>query len=138
VVASEDAQVGLPEVKRGLFAAGGGVFISQRIPLAIALELTLTGDPISASEAARIGLVNKVVPAAAVLDEAVALAERVAANGPLGVQASKQLVRAAASDPTADVWEVHRQLQRSVFASADAKEGSTAFVEKRAPVWSGR
>jgi enoyl-CoA hydratase/carnithine racemase len=138
IVASEDAKIGLPEVKRGLFAAGGGMFISQRIPLAIALELTLTGDPIDASEAARIGLVNKVVPADAVLDEAIALAERVAANGPLGVQASKQLVRAAASEPTADVWTVHRELHKSVFGSDDAKEGSTAFVEKREPVWTGR
>ena len=138
IVANEDAKFGLPEVKRGLFAAGGGMFLSRRIPLAKALELTLTGDPISAAEAASLGLVNKVVPAASVLDAAIELAERVAANGPLGVQATKELVRMAAFAPADDVWKVHAERQASVFASDDAKEGATAFVEKRAPVWHGR
>jgi enoyl-CoA hydratase/carnithine racemase len=138
IVAAEGSKIGLPEVKRGLFAAGGGVFISQRIPIAIALELTLTGDTIDVAEAARMGLVNKVVPAESVIDEAVALAERIAANGPLGVQATKRLVRAAASEPTADVWALQAELQPGVFGSDDAKEGATAFVEKRPPVWTGR
>lgn len=137
-VVSEDATFGLPEVKRGLFAAGGGMFLARRIPLAKALELTLTGDPIDAAEAARLGLVNKVVPAADVVDEAVALAERIAGNGPLGVQATKELVRRAAFEPGAEVWARHRELQASVFGSEDAKEGSLAFVEKRTPVWKGR
>lgn len=137
-VAAEDARFGLPEVKRGLFAAGGGMFLSRRIPLAKALELTLTGDPIDAAEAARLGLINKAVPAAEVLDEAVALAERVAANGPLGVQATKELLRRAAFEDTEGVWARHRELQASVFGSEDAKEGSLAFVEKRTPVWKGR
>src|SRR5947208_5731781 len=79
IVAAEGAQVGLPEVKRGLFAAGGGLFLSRRIPLAKALELTMTGDPIDASEAAALGLINKVVPADRVVGEAIALAERIAA-----------------------------------------------------------
>ena len=138
IVAAAGAQVGLPEVKRGLFAAGGGMFLARRIPLAKALELTLTGDPISVEDAAELGLVNRVVPAASVVDEAVALAERIAANGPLGVQATKQLVRMAAFEPAADVWRVHADLQAKVFSSEDAKEGATAFVEKRAPVWKGR
>jgi enoyl-CoA hydratase/carnithine racemase len=138
VVASEDAKFGIPEVKRGLFAAGGGMFLSRRIPLAKALELALTGDQIDAAEAARLGLINKVVPADKVVDEAVALAERVAANGPLGVEASKRLLRMAAVEPAADVWALHSELQGKVFSSEDAKEGSMAFVEKRAPVWKGQ
>src|SRR3954449_285779 len=131
IVAAEGAKFGLPEVKRGLFAAGGGMFLSRRIPLAKALELTLTGDPIDVSEALALGLINRVVPADKVVDEAVALAERIAANGPLGVQATKKMVRMAAFEPAADVWELHNELQAKVFGSEDAKEGATAFVEKR-------
>lgn len=138
IIAAEGAKVGLPEVKRGLFAAGGGVFISRRIPLAKAFELTLTGDPIEVSEAVGLGLVNKVVPADQVVDEALALAERIAANGPLGVQATKKLVRAAASLSADEVNAMQAELQPKVFGSEDAKEGSTAFVEKRPPVWKGR
>jgi enoyl-CoA hydratase len=138
IVAAEGTKVGLPEVKRGLFAAGGGMFLSRRIPLAKALELTMTGDPIDVAEAAAMGLINKVVPADKVVDEAVALAERIAANGPLGVQATKKLMRMAAVEPAADVWKVHGELQASVFSSEDAKEGSMAFVEKRPPVSKGR
>ncbi|HVF32095.1 MAG TPA: enoyl-CoA hydratase-related protein [Acidimicrobiales bacterium] len=138
IVAAENAKFGLPEVKRGLFAAGGGMFLSRRVPLAVALELAMTGDPIDAAEAQRLGLVNRVVPAESVVDEAVALAERVAANGPLGVQATKKLMRMAAVEPAADVWARHDELQREVFSSEDAREGATAFVEKRTPVWQGR
>ena len=98
VVASEAASFGLPEVKRGLFAAGGGVFLSTRIPLAVALELTLTGDPIDARRALSLGLVNQVVPPADVLAAAVELAERIARNGPLALQATKELVRTASTD----------------------------------------
>jgi enoyl-CoA hydratase len=137
VVASEQAQFGLPEVKRALFAAGGGVFLSQRIPLAIALELTLTGDHIDAERAYELGLVNQVVPADQVLDAAVALAERIARNGPLALQATKEIVRLANTD-AARAREAQARWQPKVFGSDDAKEGATAFIEKREPVWTGQ
>jgi enoyl-CoA hydratase len=127
----------LPEVRRGLFAAGGGVFISTRIPLAVALELTLTGDPVDAQRALALGLVNQVVPAGEVLPAALALAERIARNGPLALRATKQLVRTASTD-LARARELQSRLQPEVFGSADAKEGATAFVERRDPVWTGR
>ena len=137
-VVAEDAKLGLPEVKRSLFAAGGGMYLARRIPLARALELTMTGDPITPAEALALGLVNAVAPAHEVLDRALALAGRIAANGPLGVQASKRLVRMAAFEPLADVRKVHDELRQSVFSSEDAREGATAFVERRTPVWHGR
>ena len=137
VVASEDAKFGLPEVKRSLFAAGGGVFLGTRIPLAVALEMTLTGDPIDARRAFDLGLVNEVVPADQVLDAALALAERIARNGPLALQATKELVRLANLDP-GKARERQAEWQPKVFGSEDAKEGATAFIEKRDPVWTGR
>jgi enoyl-CoA hydratase/carnithine racemase len=137
VVASDQARFGLPEVKRGLFAAGGGVFISTRIPLAVALELTLTGDPVDAQRALALGLINMVVPASEVLDAAVGLAERIARNGPLALRATKQLVRTASTD-LARARELQASLQPEVFGSADAREGATAFIERRDPVWTGR
>jgi enoyl-CoA hydratase/carnithine racemase len=137
VVASEAAKFGLPEVKRGLFAAGGGVFISTRIPLAVALEMTLTGDPIDAARAQSLGLINQVVPPAEVLDAAVALAERIARNGPLGLRATKELVRTASTN-LEKARSLAAEWQPRVFGSEDAKEGATAFIEKRDPVWQGR
>jgi enoyl-CoA hydratase/carnithine racemase len=137
VVASSEAKFGLPEVKRGLLAAGGGTFLGTRIPLAVAMEITLTGDSIDAARAYDLGLVNAVVPPDDVLTAAIALAERIAANGPLAVAATRELVRTAVAD-SARAWERLGELQPTVFASADAKEGALAFIEKRAPVWTGR
>jgi enoyl-CoA hydratase/carnithine racemase len=137
VVASETASFGLPEVKRGLFAAGGGVFISTRIPLAVALELTLTGDPVDARRAQALGLINQVVPQAEVLDAAVALAERIARNGPLALKATKEMVRTASTNLD-KARALAAEWQPKVFGSEDAKEGATAFIEKRDPVWQGR
>ena len=137
VVASESASFGVPEVKRGLFAAGGGVFVSTRIPLAMALELTLTGDLIDAARAQALGLVNQVVPPAEVLPAALALAERIARNGPLALRATKELVRTASTD-LARAKELAAEWQPKVFGSEDAKEGATAFIERRDPVWKGR
>src|SRR6516225_5391227 len=137
VVASEAATFGLPEVKRGLFAAGGGALLSTRIPLAVALELTLTGDPIDAQRALSLGLINQVVPPGEVLDAAVSLAQRIARNGPLALQATKELVRTASTD-MAKARTLAAEWQPKVFGSEDAKEGATAFIEKRDPVWKGR
>jgi enoyl-CoA hydratase/carnithine racemase len=136
VVASEAASFGLPEVKRGLFAAGGGVFLSTRIPLAVALELTLTGDLIDAPRALSLGLINRVVPPTEVLDAALALAERIARNGPLAVRATKEMVRAASTD-LARAHRLAAEWQPKVFGSEDAKEGAAAFIERRDPVWRG-
>ena len=137
IVASSEAEFGLPEVKRGLFPAGNGTFLGSRVALGVALEMTLTGDSMSAVRAYDLGLVNAVVPPDEVLTSALAVAERIAANGPLGVRAVKELVRLGISDP-AGARERLREWQDVVFNSEDAKEGATAFVERRAPVWRGR
>jgi enoyl-CoA hydratase/carnithine racemase len=137
VVASDSASFGLPEVKRGLFAAGGGMFLSTRIPLAVALELTLTGDPIDAARAVALGLINAAVPAGEVVDAAIALAERIARNGPLSLQATKQMVRAASTDAE-KASQLQKEWQPKIFGSEDAREGATAFIERRDPVWKGR
>jgi enoyl-CoA hydratase len=130
VVAPEGAKLGLAEVKRGLFAAGGGTTLADRIPLAIALEMGLTGEPVTATKAHEIGLVNRVVPADQVLTQARALAQQIAANGPLGVAMTKKLMRERR-------WgELEETAQ--VFGSADAIEGARAFAERRPPAWSGK
>jgi enoyl-CoA hydratase len=134
VVASESAVFGLPEVKRGLVAGGGGTFLANRIPLALAMELNLTGDTISAERALAVGLINRVVPPNAVIDEAMALAGRIADNGPLAVSAAQRMVRASAED-MARARELWAELVPTIFSSADAKEGAQAFVERRAPRW---
>jgi enoyl-CoA hydratase len=135
-VVAEDAKLGLPEVKRSLIAAGGGVFLSNRIPLALALELTLTGEYVSAQRAYEIGLVNRVVPAGQVVDTAVELATTIARNGPLALRATKEVVRLAHVDMPA-ARERFAEVTPKVFGSQDAQEGALAFVEKRDPVWKG-
>jgi enoyl-CoA hydratase/carnithine racemase len=137
VVACAQARFGFPEVKRGLFPAGGGTSIGNRIPLAVALELVLTGDLIDAARAYQIGLVNNVVPAAEVLDTALAIAERISQNAPLGLAAAKELVRLGVSDAARATTRM-AEWQSVVFGSDDAREGASAFFEKRAPVWTGR
>ena len=137
IVASSRAEFGLPEVKRGLFPGGNGTALGTRIPLSIAMEMALTGDSISAARAAELGLVNAVVEPAEVLATAVALAERIARNAPLGLAAVKELVRLHVVD-AGRAAERLAELQPVVFASEDAREGATAFVEKRDPVWRGR
>ena len=135
VVAAEHARFGIPEVKRGLVAAGGGTRLPTRIPLQVALEMGLTGEPISAARALELGLINRVVPADQVLDGALALATLINANGPLAVQATKLLMREEVGPDTA---QRVGQVTMPVFASEDAREGATAFAQKRPPVWKGR
>jgi enoyl-CoA hydratase/carnithine racemase len=137
IVASSEAEFGLPEVKRGLFPAGGGTFLGTRVAVGIALEMALTGEPITAGRAYDLGLVNAVVRPDEVMETALARAERIAANGPLGVAAVKELVRLGVSD-AARAGERLDEWRRVVFSSEDAKEGAMAFIEKRAPVWQGR
>jgi crotonobetainyl-CoA hydratase len=142
VVACDSATFGLPEVKVGLFAAAGGVFrIMHQLPRKIALEMILTGEPISAAEAAKWGLINQVVPDGTVLEAALALAERVTVNAPLSVQASKRIAYGADDGVIPDEEAGWARTQREfgvVLRSEDAKEGPLAFAEKRKPVWKAR
>jgi len=141
-VAVESARFGLPEVKRGLIAAAGGVFrIVEQLPRKVAMRLLVTGEPITAAEALRWGLINDVVPDGTVVDAALALAERITVNAPLAVQASKRV--AAGVDEgtiTADEIGWTRTMREigALMRSEDAKEGPLAFAEKRQPVWKAR
>jgi crotonobetainyl-CoA hydratase len=136
VVAAETARFGIPEVKRGLMAAAGGLIrLPKRVPLTVALELAMTGDPIDADRALQLGLVNRVVPAERVLDEATNLANRIGENSPIAVRNSRRLVREAVELSEADGWTRTLELMMPVFESGDAVEGATAFAEKRQPVW---
>jgi enoyl-CoA hydratase len=135
VVAADHAVLGIPEVKRGLVAAGGGTRLPLRIPLPVALELGLTGEPVGAARARELGLVNRVVPAAELRREAITLAEAIAANGPLAVAATKELMWAEAAGMS--IAEVGVRT-KPVFESEDAREGALAFAQRRAPVWRNR
>jgi enoyl-CoA hydratase len=139
VVAADTARFGIPEAKRGLMAAAGGLIrLPKRVSLAIALELAMTGDPIDAPRAFELGLVNRVVPAGRVVDEALALAGRIAENSPIAVRLSRQLVKEAVELDEAAAWKRTAELAVEVFSSGDAIEGATAFAEKRPPVWKSR
>ncbi len=139
VVAGASARFGVPEVTRSLVAgAGGALLLAQRVPRALALELLLTGDPVGAARAAEIGLVNRVVDDGKALEEAIGLAMRIAANGPLAVMATKQIAHHGGDWSAAERWDEAARLMGPVFTSADAREGARAFAEKRAPVWQGR
>ena len=137
VVAADTARFGLPEVKRGLLAGGGGTLLGTRLPLSLALEVALTGELIDAARAQQWGLVNRVVPADELLEASLALAATIAANGPIAIRTTKELVRRAVLDDPKRGWATPEELAR-VFQSDDAKEGAQAFIEKRAPNWTGR
>ncbi|MBW0115392.1 crotonase/enoyl-CoA hydratase family protein [Pseudonocardia abyssalis] len=139
VVASRTAKFGVPEVKRSLVAAAGGaLLLTRRVPYALAMEMLLTGDPIGAERAAEIGLVNRVTDEGGALDAALELAATIAANAPLAVAASKRIARSSADWTVEQGWVDQAEIIAPVFSSDDAREGSTAFAEKRAPVWRGR
>src|SRR5579862_4948635 len=127
VVAADHAVFGIPEVKRGLIAGAGGLLrLPKRIPRAVALQLALTGDPIDAERAYQIGLINKVVPAAMLMDEAIALAEVVAANAPMAVRYSKRVMLGSADLSEDEAWALNDGTFTEVFTSADAMEGAVA------------
>jgi enoyl-CoA hydratase len=136
-VAAEHARFGLPEASRGLLAGGGATLLPCRIPLAVALELAMTGEPIDAARAYQLGLVNYVVSADEVVDKAVALATRIAENAPLAVAAIRRTMWTAAIDGGAAAWLQTQAEQQVVSASDDAREGIAAFREKRPPRRSG-
>jgi enoyl-CoA hydratase/carnithine racemase len=138
-VAAEHATFGIPEVKRGLIAGAGALIrLPNRLPLAVALELALTGEPIDARRALALGLVNRVVPADRLLEEALALGESIAENAPLAVQWSKKVMLGTLSSPEEEAWRANSEAMGVVMSSADAMEGSVAFAEKRPPKWQGR
>lgn len=142
VVADERAKFGLPEVKRGLIAAAGGVFrIMDQLPRKVAMELLLTGEPLTASDAHEWGLINQVVKQGSVLDAALAMAARVTVNAPLSVQASKRIAYGVDDGVIVDDepgWERTVREMRILIKSEDAREGPLAFAEKREPVWKAR
>ncbi|MCX4705355.1 crotonase/enoyl-CoA hydratase family protein [Streptomyces sp. NBC_01352] len=139
VVAARTARLGVPEVKRALVArAGAALQLPRRVPFAIALELLLTGEPIGAERAAEIGLVNRLTEEGGALDGALELAGTIAANGPLAVAATKRIARSTADWTLEEAWAKQSEITDPVFASEDAREGATAFKEKRTPVWKGR
>ncbi|GAA4548448.1 crotonase/enoyl-CoA hydratase family protein [Pseudonocardia xishanensis] len=141
VVAADTAVFGLPEVKRGLVAGAGGLFrLPAQLPPKVAMQLLVTGDPLTAREALDLHLVNSVVPADQVLTAALELAERINANAPLAVQASKRVAQGmigGAIPAEADSWALSADERTLVRSSNDAKEGPRAFAEKREPVWTG-
>jgi enoyl-CoA hydratase len=139
LVAADDVVLGLPEVRRGLIAGSGGLLrLSRRMPYALAAEYGLTGRRFGAAEAARWGVVNRVVPTGTTLATALELAAEIGESSPYALAATKTVLRAATELSDAEAWRVQDETLDRVFASEDSREGARAFVEKRPPVWSGR
>jgi enoyl-CoA hydratase len=136
IVAAENSAFGIPEVKRGLVAGGGGLFrLPLRIPPGIAMELALTGEPLPAPRAQELGMVNVLAKPGAALNDAVTLAEKITANGPLAIAATKRVMIEARGWSPEELWSRQFEILQPVFASNDAREGATAFAEKRLPQW---
>ncbi len=139
IVASRSASFGLPEVKRGLVASAGGLMrLPHRIHIGLAMEMALTGDPITAAQAQGWGLVNRLVEPGDALRDALTLAARIDANAPLSVAASKRIIQGSRTWSDDEMFERQRSVAQVVNKSADAREGAAAFAEKRAAVWQGR
>jgi enoyl-CoA hydratase len=139
IVASREAKFGLPEVKRGLVAAGGGLMrLPQRVPYHLAMEWALTGDLITAETAYRASLVTHLTEPGEALNAAMEIAQRIVANGPLAVRATKQIIAQSPDWSIAESFDRQREISEPVRSSADAKEGALAFTEKRAPRWQGK
>ena len=139
IVAARDARLGIPEVKRGLVAAGGALIrLPRRIPYHLAMELALTGDPISAERGYELGIVNRLAEPGGAVDAALALAGEVARNGPLALKASKRIVQQAGDWTQSEAWDKQGEIAGPVMVSEDAREGAIAFAEKRDPRWRGR
>src|SRR6476469_632673 len=139
IVASREARFGIPEVKRSLVAAGGALLrLPQRIPYHVAMEMALTGDPITAERAHELGLVNRLAEPGTAADVALELAAAIAKNGPLALEATKQILQEQHDWSNEDFWARQGELSGPVFASEDAREGAVAFTEKREPQRVGR
>ena len=139
VVAARTAQLGIPEVKRGLCAAAGGLMnLTKRIPQAAARELALTGDPIDGDRAAELGLINRAVEPGAALTEALSIAQAIARNAPLALAASKKIIQSTFDWDSSEAWARQGEIAGPVLDSEDAKEGARAFTERREPVWRGK
>jgi enoyl-CoA hydratase len=139
IVAARGARLGIPEVKRSLVAAGGGLLRLPRVlPRNVAMEMALTGDPITAERGYELGLVNRLAEPGEALGVALELAEAIAQNGPLGLAASKRILTESVDWTEAEFFTRQGEIAGPVMGSEDAKEGATAFAEKRPPVWKGR
>ena len=139
IVAADDAKFGLPEVKRGLVAAGGGLMrLPERVPYHVAMEWSLTGELVPATRAYEVSLVNRLTPKGGALEAALELGRAISANGPLAVRATKRVIVEAPEWSRAEMFEKQREITLPVRESEDAREGATAFKEKRAPRWRAR
>jgi enoyl-CoA hydratase len=139
IVASRGTQLAVTEVRRGLVPAAGGLLrLQRRAPYHMAMEMALTGAPISAERAAEVGLVNRLVEPGQAFQAALGLAAEIVANAPLAVAACKRMMLEAPGWPERDRWARQLQIADPIFASEDAHEGAVAFSERRSPVWRGR